>query len=70
MAMFTATDSLQNSNLPSSDAAYVNFSQVSAMLCVDVNLILLTPSGFDLYATYADAPTCQAAAAALVAALG
>lgn len=70
MAMFTATDSLQNSNLPPTDAAYLNFSQVSAMLCVDVNLIFLTPSGFDLYATYADAATCQAAAAALVTAIG
>ena len=70
MAMFTATDSVQNSNLPATDAAYLNFSQISAMLCVDVNLIFLTPSGYDVYATYPDAATCQAAAAALVAALG
>ncbi len=70
MTMFVTADSVQNGDLPPTDVTYFNPSQVSFILCEGVNLIFVTEAGFNLYATYADAPTCQSAAAALVASIG
>lgn len=70
MTMFVSTVSLQNGDLPPTDVSYFNPSQVSFILCEDVNLIFVTTQGFNLYGTYDTAADCQAAAAALVASIG
>jgi hypothetical protein len=70
MTMFVSEDSVQNGDLPPTDVTYINPSQIAFILCEGVNLIFVTTQGFNLYATYADAPTCQSTAAALVASIG